>query len=207
MLCDLARQAGADTIIIDSLKDVAADLVKDETGAGYNRARQLALVEGIELVELHHQRKSGSDGRKPKALSDVYGSVWLTAGAGSVILLWGDPGDPVVELAHLKQPSEEIGPFKILHDAEHGTTLVLHGADILDLVKAKPGLTASDAARLIFDIESETPERKEVEKARRKLEALVRKGFVHRKDGSVGGAAKQPATYWLVTHAEEMDGP
>ena len=133
--------------------------------------------------------------------------MWLTAGAGSVILLWGDPGDPVVELAHLKQPSEEIGPFKILHDAEHGTTLVLHGADILDLVKAKPGLTASDAARLIFDIESETPERKEVEKARRKLEALVRKGFVHRKDGSVGGAAKQPATYWLVTHAEEMDGP
>jgi replicative DNA helicase len=203
MLCDLARQAGADTIIIDSLKDVAADLVKDETGAGYNRARQLALVEGIELIELHHQRKSGSDGRKPKALSDVYGSVWLTAGAGSVILLWGDPGDPVVELAHLKQPLEEIGPFKLLHDAQHGTTLVLHGADTLDLVKAKPGLTAADAARLIFDVEGRSPEPKEIEKARRKLEALVRKVLVHRKDGAAGGAIKQPATYWPVVRAEE----
>lgn len=205
LLIDLARRAGADTVIVDSLKDVAADLVKDEAGAGFNRARQAALVAGIELVELHHQRKAGSDGRRPRALADVYGSIWLTAGAGSVLLLWGDPGDPVVELHHLKQPMEEIGPAKLLHDAEGGTTTVLHGSDVLDLVKAHPaGLTAADAARLMFDVQGRSPEAKEVEKARRKLDAQVRLGLVHCKPGGRGAQGRNPSTYHPVTMATEL---
>ena len=48
------------------------------------------------------QRENG--GAKPKRLADVYGSRWLTAGMGSVLLLWGEPGDLVVEVRHLKQP-------------------------------------------------------------------------------------------------------
>lgn len=204
LLVDLARRASADTIIIDSLKDVAADLVKDEAGNGYNRARQTATVAGIELVELHHQRKAGREGTKPRALADVYGSVWLTAGAGSVLLLWGDPGDPVVELVHLKQPMEEVGPAKLLHDATTGTVTILQGADVLQLVQRNPGLTAVEAARLMFDIQGRSPEARETEKARRRLETLARKGLVHRKDGGRGGqkGTRNPATYHPVIPVE-----
>ena len=43
-----------------------------------------------EIIELHHDRKAqqGNEGRE-RSISDVYGSRWITAGAGSVILLVG----------------------------------------------------------------------------------------------------------------------
>jgi hypothetical protein len=48
--------------------------------------------------------------RKPTP-DDVYGSTWLTAGTGSVILLHGEPGDPIVSMHHLKKPVAEGGPY------------------------------------------------------------------------------------------------
>ena len=58
----------------------------------------------IEVVVSHHQRKATGYNKKPTTLADVYGSTWLTAGAGSVVLLWGEAGDPIVELTHLGSP-------------------------------------------------------------------------------------------------------
>jgi len=42
--------------------------------------------------------------------------TWLTSGAGSVILLNGQPGDPVVSLHPLKQPAAEVGPRGTRHE-------------------------------------------------------------------------------------------
>ncbi|HEV8653149.1 MAG TPA: DnaB-like helicase N-terminal domain-containing protein [Actinomycetes bacterium] len=205
-LLSLARNADADTVVIDSLKDAALDLVKDEVGARYNQARQICLTEGIDLLELHHQRKAAADNKRPRKLDDVYGSNWLTAGAGSVLLLWGEPGDPIVELSHLKQPVEEIGPMKLLHDAETGGISVQQGVDLLTLVRTQPGLTAADAARLLFDVEGRSAEPKEVEKARRRLDSLVRRGLVKQQPGTRGrvGGAINPATYHPVV---DLDAP
>jgi hypothetical protein len=108
-MCDAA---GADTLIVDSIKDAAIGLSGDEVGAGYNRARQAVIAEGVEMLELHHQRKAGSDNAKPNSISDVYGSTWITSGAGSVVLLWGDPGDSVVELSQLKPVAETLAKFQ-----------------------------------------------------------------------------------------------
>jgi hypothetical protein len=33
-----------------------------------------------------------------------------------MILLNGQPGDPIVSLHHIKQPAAEVGPFKVLHE-------------------------------------------------------------------------------------------
>lgn len=69
LLLKLAREAGADTVVVDSLKDAAVGISDDDVGAGYNRARQLALVEGVQLVELHHLRKAPKrEGRRPDRL-------------------------------------------------------------------------------------------------------------------------------------------
>jgi AAA domain len=110
----------ASDIFVDSLKDLAPRLSDDDVGSRINLARQELLARGLQLVESHHQRKEQRGQGKPKTLADVYGSRWLTAGAGSVLLLWGDAGDRVIEAIHLKQPAEPFGPAAIAHDHTHG---------------------------------------------------------------------------------------
>jgi hypothetical protein len=180
VLVVLAQLAGADTIIIDSLKDAAVGLTEDETAASYNRARQNALANGVQVLELHHMVKRGVGGNKPTELADVYGSAWLTAGAGSVVLLWGAAGDPIVELKHLKQPAGEVGPWKIEHDHNKGTSVVHHGADIIAIIGAagRSGVTPTEVAVALFDKDSPTDSEKQ--KARRKLEKLVDQGHAER---------------------------
>jgi replicative DNA helicase len=196
LLLQLARKADADTVVVDSLKDVALAISTDEGGSAYNRARQTALVEGIEVIEIHHQRKAQADNRKPRKLADVYGSIFVTAGAGSVILLWGDPGDLIVEFSHLKQPVDMIGDMKLEHDPDSGRVSVYQGADLLGMVRSQPGLTAADAARLLFGIVGRGPEPRELKQASRRLDKLAAKGLIHVRQGSRGGpGGSTPATY------------
>lgn len=176
ILAALALEAEADTVIVDSLKDAAIGLSDDEVGAGYNRARQAAIAEGIELVELHHLVKRGPNGARPSSLPDLYGSVWLSAGSGSVVMLWGEPGDPIVDFRHLKQPAEEVGPFRVIHDHDRGVSDIWHQGDILAAIKAAgpAGMTAKAAAVVLFETDKPSPS--QVEKARRRLSALTRDG-------------------------------
>lgn len=191
----MARKASADTVIVDSVKDVAIGISEDAVGAGYNRARQATLAAGVQVLELHHQVKRNANGGPPTALADVYGSTWLAAGAGSVVLLWGEPGDPVVRFTHLKQPAEEVGPFDVLHDHKTGLSTVHRHADLAQLAAHAPaGLTVPDAARLLFETRSPTAAQRE--KARRQLERLVASGRLLRAKGRPGGAdGSSPDTY------------
>lgn len=193
-LYELCQEAGADRVVIDSLKDVAIGLTDDETGASLNRAIQFAISVGIEVMCLHHQRK-GQNGTKPKTLEDVYGSTWITAGAGSVVLLWGAAGDVVVELIHLKQPAAEIGPIKLEHDHTAGRTDVLKEQDPLDIVrKSSKPVGAGDVARQIYS--KNQPSENDVRKVRRRLDRLVKDGLVVKIDASSGGSGgSNSATY------------
>lgn len=197
VLAAMAEELGAGTVIIDSLKDVAAKLSEDDTGSKVNQAMQLACLAGVEVMALHHQRKSQQGGGKPKRLDDVYGSTWLTAGAGSVLLIWGEAGDAVVELSHLKQPVDAIGPLTLLHDHERGMTTVQGAVDLLDVVRTSNGLTALGAARALF--QSEPPKPNEIERARRRLDQLVRKGLAHRDESRRGGEGGATAARWYPT--------
>lgn len=170
LLAQLCREAEASHVFVDSLKDAAVGLSDDRVGAGWNRARQAALADGVQVMELHHQVKQRTDG--PKGIDAVYGSTWITAGAGSVIHLDGNPGDAVVKLRHLKQPAAEVGPFDVIHDDRTGLSSVVRDADPLTLLNTRGELTARDLASVMFD--TDAPKRNEVEKARRKLETLER---------------------------------
>jgi replicative DNA helicase len=163
---------GVGTVFVDSLKDIAWPLSSDEVGAAVNRARGGAIAAGIEVVDLHHHRKATSDNTKPSHLADVYGSTWITSGAGSVISLWGQAGDPIVEFAHLKQPADEVGPFEIVHDHDHGTTTRVDRKDTWQLLHAagSSGLKAADAAEAIY---GSKVTKAQTEKVRRRLERLV----------------------------------
>jgi hypothetical protein len=203
-LAAMCAHFGAGTIVIDSLKDVALDLVKDETGARVNHALQTCCADGVQVLALHHQRKPQAGNAKPKALGDVYGSVWLTAGAGSVILVWGQAGDAAVEVDHLKQPVGDVGPLKVLHNHTAGSSTLLDPTDLVALAAACPtGLTAADAASALFD--AATPDRNQVEKARRRLDELVSKGLLRRVDGERGGQSdsRNPTRWFLTTRRDE----
>ena len=140
--------------------------------------------------------KRGANGTKPTTLADVYGSAWITAGAGSVALLWGDAGDPVIELRHLKQPREEVGPLRVIHDHARGVSTLAVGADLLAILRTRPnGLSAKAAAVALFG--DEKPTSAQTEKARRRLDALVTASQAYRHE-STGGQA----TVWTALTPE-----
>jgi hypothetical protein len=107
---------------------------------------------------------------------------------GSVLLLWGDPGDLAVELLHLKQPVEDIGPLTVIHDHHTGVSKLERGVDLLDLAASSgsEGITVRDAASRLYT--TAQPSRNEIEKARRRLDALTRKGDLRRHDDPDGTA-------------------
>jgi hypothetical protein len=177
LLLSMCQAADADTVIVDSIKDATVGLTDDAVGAGYNLARQTASRAGIQIVELHHNRKrvNGAKPDKP-TLDDLYGSTWLSSGVGSVVLLSGQPGDPIVNFHHIKQPADEVGPFKVMHDHATGRSEVWHGFDLLSLARQPGGVSAVEAAHAMFD--TDKPSANEKEKARRRLEKLEREGLL-----------------------------
>jgi hypothetical protein len=198
LLAKMAAYYHVGVVVIDSLKDAAVGLSEDSVGAQWNRCRQHLLQQGVQLVELHHSIKRGPGGAAPATVADIYGSTWLTSGSGSVILLTGEPGDPIVNFKHVKQPCEEIGPLQLLHDQTAGHFSIDFSVDLLDLVRLAgvDGLTAKDAASAIFG--KEKPSAAEVEKARRKLDRKVLDGLLVRIDGNRGGTPGSTAAAWFL---------
>ena len=188
LLATMAGYYGAGVVIVDSLKDAAVRLSEDSVGAQWNRARQHLLAQGCQLLELHHSIKRGPAGAPISGVADIYGSTWLTSGCGSIILLTGEPGDPIVAFRHVKQPAEEVGPYQLLHDESAGHLAIDFQVDLVELVKLSgvDGLTAKDAAVAITG--RNKPSAADVEKARRRLNQKVQDGSLVRIDGSRGGA-------------------
>jgi replicative DNA helicase len=155
LLTELAEQAKADVVVVDSLKDAAVGLSEDEVGAGWNRAAQGLLATGRNLLVLHHRKKRGKNAKT--TLDDVYGSTWLTSGMGSVVLLDGNPGDPVVEFRHLKFPVSEVGPMKVSHEQATGLMTVAEEVDLVAVAQAEGNITVKHAAQLLFG--SASPQR------------------------------------------------
>lgn len=198
----LARMADyyeAGVVVVDSLKDAAVRLSEDAVGSQWNRARQNVLAQGCQILELHHTKKRNlAQPHAGPSVDDVYGSTWLTSGCGSIVLLGGEPGDPIVSFRHVKQPAEEVGPYRLLHDQTAGVMTVDHAVDLVAMVRASgvDGLTAQGAAAAIT--EKRTPSRGDVEKARRKLDQLATAGVLVRLEGTRGGGESRQRTAWFL---------
>lgn len=195
LLAKMAQEVGAGTVFVDSLKDAVVGLSEDATAAAYNRARQGLLAKGINICELHHTRKTTKE--STGGIGEIFGSTWLAAGAGSVIIFSGEPGDPVIKFKHAKQPANEVGPFRVGHDPELGVLTVVQ-VPLYDLfVQAGAnGVTAKMAAEKLY----ETHDANEAicKKSQRYLDKLVRKGFLVRMEGHRGGPGGSMPTTWFV---------
>lgn len=175
-----AIEVGAGVVVVDSIKDLLSKVSDEEAGSLYNRARQQCLAAGVEWVELHHNRKANSGNPEPKSLDDVYGSRWITAGAGSVLSLYGQPGDTVVHLTQIKTPSGELFPKWVAIDKDTGgmslfenVTLdaVLTGAGML-------GVSVRAAATAVYGIGK--PSKSQTESVRTQFARLMKRGLAEK---------------------------
>ncbi len=176
-LTERAQEYGATTIVIDSLKDVLPNL-SDEVGAGgYNLARQHALASGVEWIEIHHNRKSNGDNRAPRQLDDVYGNRLITAGAGSVISLWGQSGEREIMLTHLKPLGDRHSTTKLILDGATGDIDTVDGVDSslagALMFAGSDGLTPSEAAREVY---GEHWTRPDADRLRKRLARMAERG-------------------------------
>lgn len=113
-----------DCIVIDSLKDITSAISDDDDGIKINKALQAVTREGVELMITHHPRKMSNDrwkkGDAPlPTLDDVYGSKFITAGAGSVLFLYNSQPEGV-NVSHVKSPAGEVVFPRVAFDGPTG---------------------------------------------------------------------------------------
>jgi replicative DNA helicase len=183
LLLDMCRKADADTVVIDGLKDIALELSKDDVGARLNMAFQRCVADGVEVIGNHHQRKTaGGAAAKPRNLADLYGSTWIAAGAGTIILVWADqPGRAVIEVSTLKPAYEPVGPLQVVHDLDTGGLEVRDAITLEEVLRSSRG-DALSLTELAERIGQPLPPGRagsnEREALRRKMHRLERVGAV-----------------------------
>lgn len=209
----LARKADADVVIVDSLKDACVKLTDDESGGQMNRAVQYCNAESIDVLVMHHIRKQGH-GTRPTTVNEVYGSSLITNGAGSVVMLWGEPGAHLVDLAQLKMPAEQVGPLSLEHDFDAGRLDVVHQFDLLQFLRNRPDSSLLEAARAEHG-DTVKAGSNEYKRTERRLKRLVAKGYaMHDPQTAPGVAARYRAvdvsrghTIFGSTWTQDVDAP
>jgi replicative DNA helicase len=180
----MAQEHGCDVVFVDALYNLGGSLSEETVGAAITRSFQLCLAAGIDVMALHHTRKeSNAEGaKKEDTLASVYGSNWITAGAGSVLMFYGEPGALDQKMKHLKAPVDPLGPYDIVHDNHAGTTSISRGWDahVWLIHRGATGGTIAEATQAEHGrpITTESVRKK----TERKLEGLVRDGRA-RKEG------------------------
>lgn len=157
-------------VIVDSVKDMVSSCVDDAAGAGFNDTMQQFIAKGIDFGCAHHNRKANAQNAKPRALADVYGSRWLTAGMGAVLNIWRND-DHSRELTQLKTPyGNAFRPVEYTDDYASGHSTVTddwHSLLVGALVAARgTGLTDAEC---VFKVFKQTPRDAGYEANRQKI--------------------------------------
>jgi len=128
----------------------------DEASANaYDRARQALMTAGINLIEIHHTRKTTTQGQGGRGgMDDVHGSFALVAGAGSVLTLSRPRGaDDDSHDVLLKQVKSLTGTHK-------ATLLTLDiEAGLLNRADEAQSLESKISALFFWNNEDGTPKR------------------------------------------------
>lgn len=208
-LADWIREEFGDDIsdvVADSYKDLAPGLAEDKPGAQLNLAMQEVLARGMQWFGIHHQRKASVDRTHDYNLSDVYGSRWLTAGAGSVFMVLGEAGDQTVELRHVKQPLGVVGPLLVQHDHARGSSQrAVEAVSVAGALMESEGdkLTVRDIAHRVYGTYDERA-RKRIERELKRL-ALDLESGVHNEPAKKGGASGTTPALWWFTPPEPRE--
>jgi replicative DNA helicase len=182
---------GCHTIVFDSVKDIMPGISKDEVGALINALFQMLLVNGIEVIAVHHQRKGDSDKDKLSSLDDVYGSVHMTNGTGSIFTIDGTPGEARISLRQMKSPLEMIEKFDVLIDFDTGqmrrSDAPLHTVAGVLRDAGDAGTTVKDVALLVHHLHTVAAQNK-VRKVLMKMKDREGSARVEKAPSGLGGS-------------------
>ena len=132
-LLEQAQMVGATTVVLDSLKNVVLKPSDEGLANTYDSTRQTLVNARINLIEIHHTRKRGTEGRTQRGVQDdVYGSFSLVAGAGSVLVLTPDKEEGSVWLQQVKSLAGAYRPTKLTLDGEAGRFSLTAASETLD---------------------------------------------------------------------------
>jgi replicative DNA helicase len=196
-------------VVIDSIKDLAPGVAGDDVGAALNMSWQELIARGIDLLGLHHGRKAKQGTTRQMSLDEIYGSVWLTSGQGSVIGIDGEQGQEIVEFYHLKQPAEVVGPLTVRHDRATGAVELVQVIESLNQLvyeRGDHGVTVAEAAAMVY----RSSDNSFIQKMRRKLNGYAARELLDKIEGGRGeDGKKQHDRYvistklrWAVDHKE-----
>ena len=199
---DFAEQVcpNVGTIVVDSVKDLAPGISDDKVGSALNQSWQEAIARDVQLMLLHHERKAANGNKRIHSLDDVYGSTWLTSGLGSVMVLEGESGDPTVELRHLKQPAEPIGPLTLRHEHGVGRTVLFDGQPDLKqylIAAGTNGVTAEEAAMAIIGRATDNDKKT----IKRHLEKLIKQQMAYKHAGRRTSNGAEPDRWYASPQA------
>jgi replicative DNA helicase len=192
LLVAMCREADADTLFIDSMKDMAIGLSDDSVASSVVRAIQLAIQDGVQVAAMAHVGKRNAS----PSVASVFGSVNLVNSSGSTIYVHGSAGDRRVELTQVK-PAGLPWPESLVieHDHDTGRSRLVSGKrtadadELVELVTSKPGITAKECAPVLGRSHAT---------AKRRLDRLYDKGLIDRRKapGPGGTGGSRGDTYW-----------
>ena len=97
------QESKPNIVIIDSLSEMSnEDLKEAEARAIMRWFKKMRRTYGCAFIVIHHNRKANDNNKKPRKLSDLYGSFVFAKLSETVVSLWQDEGKTVIELDVLK---------------------------------------------------------------------------------------------------------
>lgn len=181
-----AEQANASVIFLDSTKDIAlGPLSSEETAKAFMDNIQECVANNIEVLYLHHPRKGSTEtnGDRHLDIDDAHGSTWLTAGAGSVLIVNGKPGAGLAQVEHAKAPAEFVPTFEIVIDYDTGQLTKRTIRDLEEWLEKSGMPTTRRAAAAFMEGAAEEDVDREgaiYKRTVRRLDHLVKEGLANK---------------------------
>lgn len=110
-----------DGIYIDSLQKIYVGKLNDDEVRGlFTYLQILRKKYGIYVIQVHHDRKAQDGNRKPRDLSDIYGSQFITAEPDFVLHMWKPkPNAKQIEFRELKNRYAPVAEGFVATRKEH----------------------------------------------------------------------------------------
>lgn len=142
-----------DGIMVDSLGSAMAGDVSAESSVKSIMAWNDNIRQRLDVFTwfIHHHRKATGDNKKPNKLQDVYGSMYLTARATSVVCLWNVGIASDLQVLPLKMRlSPDKDPFTIHRD----TNLIFSkkgNSTVVESTEASPHEAEESSGDIVVD--------------------------------------------------------
>jgi len=96
-------ESSPDVVVIDSLSEMAQDDMKESEARTIMRwFKRMRVDYGVAFIVIHHNRKANDSNKRPRKLSDLYGSFVFGKLSETVISMWAEDGKPHIEIDSMK---------------------------------------------------------------------------------------------------------